>query len=357
MLRRTSLASSLTAALVSGSLLLGAPACAVVASGPAADAPRQVVQKADQRADQQADSESVLAISIDGMSVAAVRKLGKRQLPNLYRFMRAGASTMNARTEREMTVTLPNHTGMVTGRRIQASTGGHGVTWNDNRLEPNTVQEAAGHDVASVFTAVDAAGGSAALFAAKTKFTLWQRSWPGAIDRTTVNEDNAELVDELVADLDQDRDFRFLHLSPPDVAGHAHGWMSRPYLRAVRKADALVGRVVAAVNADPARKAGTTILLTSDHGGRGPSHDDARVLDNYRVVFMARGSAVDKGVDLYAINPTYKDPGTRRTTYGAKRQPVRNGMVANLALDLLDLPPVEGSEHDVLQDLRLTAAP
>jgi len=347
-LRRTSLASSLTAALVSGSLLLGAPACAAVpAGGPSPDAPRQQVQLAD--------AESVLAISIDGMSVAAVRKLGRKQLPNLYRFMRAGASTTNARTEREMTVTLPNHTGMVTGRRIEAATGGHGVTWNDDRPTPSTVQAAAGHDVASVFTAVDAAGGSTALFAAKTKFSLWQRSWPAAIDRTTINANNSALVDQLVADLDQDRDFRFLHLSPPDVAGHAHGWMSKPYLRAVRQSDALVGRVVKAVNADPARRAGTTILLTSDHGGHGPSHDNARLLDNYRVVFMARGAAVDRGVDLYAINPTYKNPGTRRTVYGMKRPPVRNGMIANLALDLLDLPAVEGSEFDVQMDLRLTA--
>jgi hypothetical protein len=133
--------------------------------------------------------------------------------------------------------------------------------------------------------------------------------------------------------------------------------MSKRYLRAVRTADRLLGEVVAAVNADPARKAGTTILLTSDHGGHGPSHDNARLLDNYRVVFMARGAAVDRGVDLYAINPAYADPGTRRTGYGARRQPVRNGMVANLALDLLDLPAVEGSELDDQLDLRLTAAP
>src|SRR5690349_9475497 len=216
------------------------------------------------------------------MSVAAVRRLGRKQLPNLYKFMRAGASTTNARTEREMTVTLPNHTGMVTGRRIEAATGGHGVTWNDDRSTPSTVQAAAGHDVGSVFSAVDAAGGSTALFAAKTKFSLWQRSWPDAIDRTTINMNNSALVDQLIADLPQDRDFRFLHLSPPDVAGHAHGWMSRPYLRAVRQPDALVGRVVKAVNADPARKAGTTIMLTSDHGGHGPSHDNPRLLDDYR---------------------------------------------------------------------------
>ena len=349
MLRRSRLTASLVSLLASSVVLAGAPACAVVAPG---DGPDRSTPGTSAR---KADAESVLTISIDGMSVPAVRKLGRQQLPNLYRFMRAGASTMNARTEHEMTVTLPNHTGMVTGRRIEAATGGHGVTWNDDRPTPATVQAAAGHDVASVFSAVDAAGGSTALFAAKTKFSLWQRSWPDAIDRTTIDLDNAALVDELVADLSVDRDFRFLHLSLPDVAGHASGWMSKPYLRAVRRSDALVGRVVKAVNADPARRAGTTILLTSDHGGRGPSHDNPRLLDNYRIVFMARGSAVDRGVDLYAINPTYKDPGTRRTVYGMKRGPVRNGMVANLALDLLDLPAVDGSEFDAQMDLRLTS--
>lgn len=339
----------MTASLVS----LLASASVVLAPAPA---PAQLAApSAERRVVKAPEAESVLAISIDGMSVAAVRKLGKAQLPNLYRFMRAGASTTNARTEREMTVTLPNHTGMVTGRRIDAATGGHGVTWNDDRPLPSTVQAAAGHDVGSVFTAVDAAGGSTALFAAKTKFSLWSRSWPDAIDRTVIDLDNSALVDQVLADLPIDRDFRFLHLSLPDNAGHASGWMSKPYLRAVRQSDALVGRVVKAVNADPTRRAGTTILLTSDHGGKGPSHSDVRVLDNYRIVFMARGAGVDRGVDLYAINSTYKDPGTRRTTYGMRRPPVRNGMIANLALDLLDLPAVEGSEFDVDLDLRLTA--
>ena len=336
--------SSLVAAFASASVVLAsAPAPAALPSYGTASPVRA------------AEADSVLAISIDGMSVAAVRTLGRAQLPNLYRFMKAGAATTNARTEREMTLTLPNHTGMVTGRRIDARSGGHGVTWNDARLTPGTVQQAAGHDIASVFTVVDSAGGSSALFAAKTKFSLWPRSWPAAIDRTTIDENNSALVKQLIADLDVDRDFRFLHLSPPDVVGHAHGWMSPQYLRAVRRADALLGRVVKAVNSDPVRKAGTTILLTSDHGGHGLSHSDPTLLDDYRIVFMARGAGVDRGVDLYAINATYQNPGTRRARYGMRRPPVRNAMIANLALDLLDLPAVGGSEFDTQMDLRLTA--
>jgi len=69
----------------------------------------------------------VLAVSIDGLRSSAITQLGRAGTPTLHRLMTQGASTLNARTEREMTVTLPNHTGMVTGRRIAASRGGHGV--------------------------------------------------------------------------------------------------------------------------------------------------------------------------------------------------------------------------------------
>ena len=325
---------------------------------PGAPAPAQTTADLDQRVastDQRGAADTVLAISIDGLSVAAIERLGPVGMPNLHAFMDSGAATLNARTEREQTVTLPNHTGMVTGRRIEAATGGHGVTWNDNRVRPRTVQAAAGERVESVFSTVDAAGGSSALFAAKTKFRLWSRSWPNAIDRTTVMESNAALVEEIIADInDEDRDFRFLHLSLPDVAGHAHGWMSPPYLSAVRRVDALLGLVVGSVTSDAQRRADTTILLTSDHGGQGAGHENPKVLDDYRVPFMARGAGVDAGVDLYEINAGYHDPGTRRTIYGLARPPVRNGMVANLALDLLGLPAVADSEFDVTQDLSLS---
>lgn len=295
---------------------------------------------------------NVLAISIDGLNPRALRLLGRSGTPHLHRLARQGASTLNARTEVEMTKTLPNHTGMVTGRRIVAAEGGHGVDWNDDRLTPATVQAAAGRPVESVFTQISAGGGSTALFASKTKFSLWQRSWPQSLDRVQITEPNGRLVTALVDDLDAaERDFRFLHLSLPDAVGHDHGFMSRPYLRAVRRVDALVGRAVAAVRDDPERRATTAIVLTSDHGGAGDGHQRAGRLANYRVPFMVVGPGVARGADLYDLNPDYRDPRRGRPSYDADRQPVRNGALANLALDLLGLGPVPGSEHAVGQDL------
>ncbi len=67
--------------------------------------------------------------------------------------------------------------------------------------------------------------------------------------------------------------------------------------------------------------------------------------------FVAWGVGVEAGADLYALNDDYRDPGDRRTRYGAKRPPVRNGDAANLATRLLGLGRVPGSEFGF--DVRL----
>jgi hypothetical protein len=72
------------------------------------------------------------------------------------------------------------------------------------------------------------------------------------------------------------------------------------------------------------------------------------------VPFLTWGKGVE-AADLYALNPDYKKPRRKRPGYAAARQPVRNGDVANLALDLLGLRAVPGSTIGTAQDLVLTA--
>jgi hypothetical protein len=294
----------------------------------------------------------VLAVSIDGLRSSAITQLGRAGTPTLHRLMAQGASTLNARTEREMTVTLPNHTGMVTGRRIFASQGGHGVTWNDDRLRPRTVHQAAGHDVSSVFRVVHNANRGTALFASKTKFSLFERSWDAGIDRYRMRFDNARLARMTRTDLLQhNRGFTFLHFSAPDEAGHSRGWNSPAYRDAVRATDRRLGQIVKAINDHGRLNNHLVLLVTADHGGSGKSHGDASRLVNYRIPFIVWGPTVARGAGLYGLNPDYANPGDRRTSYSDNRQPVRNGAVANLALDLLGLNAVRGSEHDRAQDL------
>ncbi len=312
--------------------------------------PEAARQSAERRLDTTGPIDTVVAISVDGLNPQAIIRLGARRAPALHQLIREGTGTLNARTALELTDTLPNHTGMVTGRRVDAEIGGHGVTWNDERRIPRTVRAAAGQDVSSVFDVVHHAGGSTAFFASKTKFSLWERSWPGAIDTDVIVEDNAALTARFVTDLQtRTRGFRFLHLSAPDVAGHARGFMGAAYLRAVATTDRLVGEVMRTIESDPTLAGHAAIILTADHGGRGASHRDPTRAVNYTVPFMVWGPDVAPGADLYVINPSYSDPLRDRTTYGDR--PVRNGDLANLALDLLELPAVPDSEHGAAQDL------
>ncbi|MEV7428395.1 alkaline phosphatase family protein [Nocardioides sp. NPDC092400] len=337
-MRRT----SLVAALVTGLLSLSCTS--------APPAPAERAEPAERAV---APDGRVLAVSVDGLNPAALNRLGRARTPVLHRLLAEGAATTAARTERELTLTLPNHTGMVTGRRVDRARGGHGVTWNTHR-PGTTVQRAAGHAVASVFSVVHAGGGESAVFTGKEKFTLFERSWPQGVDALTYDEDPLALVKAARRDLlHQDRALTFLHLATPDVAGHANGFMSQPYLDAVARTDRLLGKLLRAVEADEELRRELTVVLTADHGGKGRDHFDATRYANYRVPFLVWGPGIEPA-DLYALNADRRAPGRTRTSYAGK-QPVRNGDLANVVTGLLGLDPVPGSAFGRTDPLDVTA--
>lgn len=364
-------------ALLTGCLVAFSPVASTVAAPPvavpivtAATSPITATSvpisgaAAPQSADDAVDK--VLAISVDGLNPRAITALGPQKAPTFYRMMREGSYTFNARTEQELTITLPNHTGMLTGRRVDDSHGGHGVDFNTDT--GSTVHKAAGEYVASVFDTVHDRGGKTALYSAKTKFALYQRTWNTygrtdtvgkknhgrtKIDKVVINTDNAKLVASLNAELkSKPRTFTFLHVSLPDAAGHAHGFMGKDYLAAVQQTDKLLGTLLNTIKGNSSLRKHMLVVLTADHGGNGASHSDKTSLQNYRIPFMAWGAGVPAGKDLYRMNPTYADPGTRRTSYSGK-QPIRNGDLANLVTDVLDWAPVRGSQFNKAQKLDL----
>ena len=297
----------------------------------------------------------VVAISVDGLNPDAIRRLGPGRAPALHRLLEDGAGTLNARTERELTRTLPNHTGMVTGRPVLGSAG-HGVTFNED--DGGTVRATAGHYVASVFDVVHDHGGSTAFYSSKDKLDLLDRSWDaahGARDRTGI-DDGRDKIDRYLLGAERDNvsrlvarlrtapdDLSFVHLAEPDTAGHASGFMSAAYLDGVRTADRQIGRILGAVRGDSALRGRVALVLTADHGGLGPSHADPTRPDDFTVPFIVWGPGVARGADLYALNDDRRQrPGSRRTSY-AGVPPVRNAELANVVTDLLGLPDVPGS--------------
>ena len=175
------------------------------------------------------------------------------------------------------------------------------------------------------------------------------------IDRVALERDDDKAAKALADSLrTKPATFSFLHVAEPDEVGHDHDWMESHYRRAVQETDRLLGTLLETIDQDPELRGSTVVLLVADHGGRLDREGHADVTDpaNYRVPFLVWGAGVRAGEDLYTLNvEAYRYPGTGRPSYDGP-QPIRNGDLANLVTDALDLPAMPGSQINV--DQRLT---
>lgn len=335
--------------------LLAAVLVAPLAAPPISVTPATAANLHGTESDSATPQGQVVVISVDGLRSRSLRRLGREGVPNIHRMIHRGVATLNARTVRERTTTLPNHASMMSGRRVAVRRGGHGVG-KSSYPAGTTVHDLAGESVASLFDVVREHGGTSALFTGKAKFRLFRDTWrpDGALGHYERRGLTRRLVRRAIRRLvHRTDDLTFLHLRNPDRVGHRKGYASPAYFRAVRRTDAFVGRVMRAIAQTPHLRRSTTVLLTSDHGGRGRHHHDRRLRANYTVPFIAWGREAAKGHNVYRINPDFRGPRRRRTSYATMPPPVRNGHVANLALDSLGLPAVPGSTLDPDQRLKL----
>lgn len=311
----------------------------------------------------------VIHISADGLRPDAVTALGPSNAPNFYRLRAQGAFTDNARADYDYTVTLPNHTCQLTGYPVVGEDG-HSWTWNIDTAEDVTLASNKGRYIPGVFDVAHDNGLRTGLFASKSKFSIFVRSWDAVngaldavvpdygrnkIDVSVLDTDTDALVGALITNMTaQPFGYVFLHLANPDGNGHSYGWDITPgsaYSDAVKQVDTYLGMLLTMIDSAPALSNHTIIVLTADHGGTEFDHNDETLAVDYTVPFYVWGPAVASGADLYIINPvSRKNPGMERPDYSGQ-QPVRNGDVANVALKLLGLGPVPGSTINVGQNL------
>ncbi|MCY2951726.1 MAG: alkaline phosphatase family protein [Planctomycetota bacterium] len=299
----------------------------------------------------------VIEISVDGLRPDAVTQLGQSQVPNFYRLMNEGSSTLNARADYDYTETSPNHTDIQTARPV-LGTYGHGVSINSD--DGTTVHAKAGSYVTSVWDIVHDNGLRTGFYASKDKFAFFDRSWNATngrvdpigvdngqdkIDTYVFNATTSALNSTFLSDQAADPyNYSLIHYADPDVVGHASGWMSTNYLNAVKTVDGYLGTIFNMVDTNGTFTGNTDIILVADHGGSGTGHGDATLATSYTVPFMVWGPDASAGGDLYAMNPTTRaNPGTGRPNNTANPQPIRNGDGANLATDLLGLGVIDGS--------------
>ena len=325
----------------------------------------------------------VIQISVDALGAKYLEKFlaqSPAEFPNFARMKREGASTLNARTDYTHTVTLPNHTSMVTGRPVQTPADwpdakGHYWTHNGNfpaegvpvslhATNPDFTDKGdAPAYTATTFDVVHDAGLSSAIYSGKSKFRLYSVSFgdefgaPNAhgrnkIDVVVIGKD---APDQWIASLREIApNYTFFHFANPDSVGHAKGYLGAEYRDAVKKVDAQLGQILDMISTDANWKNKSAVILSADHGGKPGTlgHGDADEPYNYTIPFFVWGAGVRAGADLYELNATTRlDPGAGRPQYAPTNQPIRNGDGGNLALKLLGLPAIAGSSINSKQDL------
>lgn len=311
----------------------------------------------------------VIQVSIDGLGSAYLQLLLQQgRVPNIARLMREGASTLNARADYDYTLTLPNHTSMLTGRPVKdkygSNTSGHGWITNNTPPLSMTLHSNRGFYVASTFDVAHDHGLSTALYASKDKFVLFDNSYNatnGAADATGADNGRDKIDTFVNVNLNATAMFtafksntqanparyNFIHFDSPDTAGHAYGWGSAQYTNAVVLVDGLIGQMLVLIESVPLMKGNTYIVLTADHGGTGVGHSNNTQAINYTVPFVLWGPGIPAG-DLYVLNGANTvDPGVSRIDYSLTApQPIRNGDAGNCVLHLLGLPVISGSSLD-----------
>lgn len=232
--------------------------------------------------------ERVLIISIDGLRPD---RLLLADTPVLHAMLREGAYTMWAQTT-AVSVTLPSHVSMLTG----VSPGKHGITWNTNLALQTMIYP----HYPTLFETAKDAGYTTALVSGKTKFRFLAK--PGTLDHFFLPEQQDYEADEPVADeavrviAMLKPEVLFVHLPANDKSGHKHGWGSREQLETIARADACVGRLLAALE-QAGLKSSTLVVVTSDHGGAGLTHgaEDPR---SRHIPWIVTGPGVKPGFDL-----------------------------------------------------------
>jgi len=159
-------------------------------------------------------------------------------------------------------VSGPNHTAILTGLTARRS----GVQSNDDAelsavRAPDYLRLLEEHDAALV----------------TLKLAAWPRDEriPSGADVVAIGPD-ATIVARAATALAGDVDALFLFLDGPDAAGHAEGFETQAYVRAVREADAALARLLTVIAARPSfADEDWQILVTTDHGGVGRDHGGA----------------------------------------------------------------------------------
>jgi predicted AlkP superfamily pyrophosphatase or phosphodiesterase len=234
----------------------------------------------------------VVLFLVDGMRPDG---LEQAHTPVMNKLMELGAYTLNARTVMP-SMTLPCHMSLFHSVLPER----HGVTTNiyTPQVRP----------VSGLFEVIHQGGLKAAAFYSWDE--LRDISRPGSLHTVFHLKDSQDpngLGDTALIDLakiwfsQNAFDFAYVYLGFTDNVGHEYGWMSGQYVQAIEHADQCIGRILESL------PTGTTILVTSDHGGHDQTHGTPSPEDmTIPLIIQNSGlkGQLKEGISIMDIAPT-----------------------------------------------------
>lgn len=225
-----------------------------------------------------------LLIVVDGMRPDSLTNMEEAQ-----KVIKRGASTMEARTVMP-SVTLPCHVSLF----HSVDPTRHGTTTNTYAPQVRPIR--------GLCEVLRAARKSSAIFFSWeqlrdiTRPTSLAYSYFMAGHTFNYEKVNTHLADKAIEFLNEnDIDFTFLYLALTDEVGHAHGWMSEEYMRAMRLSWNDIDRVVSSLPED------YTVIITADHGGHDRTHGSDSPED-MTIPLVILGKDIDANTDLSGAN-------------------------------------------------------
>lgn len=236
--------------------------------------------------------EHVIIIGIDGMSPDGIENANT---PEMDKLMKYGAFTMNARNVLP-TSSSPNWASMIMG----AGPSQHGITSNEWKLNDHTLPPVIKTE-AGIFPTIfwvikenDPNAKNGAIYHWADFGRLFEKS---AVDFDKTFKNENKVADEAARYIVNERPkFLFVHIDHVDGAGHKFGHGTERYYEGVKKADQLIGKIVASLD-QSGIKDKTLIIISADHGGKGTGHG-GESLEEVEIPIILSGPGVLRNFEI-----------------------------------------------------------
>lgn len=250
-------------------------------------------------------ADHVILMSWDGAGSKYIES--NKDLKNLIALKKHSYFTFTSRSE-DPTITLPNHTSMVTG----LPPAQHQVLWNKWEPDKGIIK------LNTIFDLAKQAKLTTGLFVGKEKLQHFYKK--EVVDQFYLGTSAEETSKYLMALIAQKKlpAFSFVHYSEPDVAGHDFGWGSPEQFVALKKCDESLGLIIAALK-KAKLDSKTTIIFTADHGGLGKNHKNLDVPEVTNIPLLISSAKLKSAVQI--------------------KSPASNSRLAALVAKLLNLTP------------------